>query len=153
MFEGAKRKHVSHAHDFVSPQIRVRHGALDDICESPPPARGGPRRRLRRCNWVRFLAVAGRRQQNRNLRCLRTPSGQLVFEAERAVAPGEELVAGFSQEEEDKEAEQDASSILANALMLRAITSLVTGKQEHCIFIFCRVLCAWEIDHYRHFIR
>ncbi len=74
-----------------------------------------------------------------NLRCLRTPSGQLVFEAERAVAPGEELVAGFSQEEEDKEADlQDASSILANALMLRAISSLVTGKQGHCgIIFFC----------------
>ena len=87
--------------------------------------------------------MAGRRQQNRNLRCLRTPSGQLVFEAERAVAPGEELVAGFSQEEEDKEAEQDASSILANALMLRAISSLVTGKQGHCgIFIFFAESCA-----------
>ncbi len=113
-----------------STQVRLLHGALDEISECSP---GG--RRVRRCNWVRFLATTEASPSRANLRPTRTadPEGSAApptgeFETTRPVAPGEELVAQFEPEQE--EGPGSGSSRLANSLLVRAVSNIVAGQQN-----------------------
>ena len=127
-------------------QIRSRFGALDEIVERQVG-------RLRKCSWVRFLRM---KQQSKreaeieeealrnsppsnseesksspNLCCSRLPSGHVIYETLAEIPPHCELVADFSSA-----AVQDGSHDLipalelANSMLLRALSELMSGKQD-----------------------
>ena len=83
-------------------------------------------RRIRRCNWVRFLARADEDRRPANLR--RVGPGSAQFEITRTVEPGEELVASFGEGEDEEGEVDDPRERLANELLIRAISSIVSGK-------------------------
>ena len=101
-------------------QVRMLHGGVDEIAEL------GCGRRVRRCNWIRFLARA--EDKTANLACKRA-NGQFVFEAVRNVEKGEEIVVSFN---DDKKTEAEPpltnNSILANAMFAKAISSLMSDS-------------------------
>ncbi len=65
-----------------------------------------------------------------NLRCVRTQLGQLTLEAERDICVGEELVVRFPDDNKVEMEEDAKRNMLANALLLGAISSIVSGQLD-----------------------
>lgn len=99
-------------------------GALDEIVEEQNSGR-----KFRRCNWVRFVRTSGNSETEANARLVTDASGQVVFEVTaEVISPGTELVVSFGNDHETKENRFSANLLLANAMLLKAISTIMSGN-------------------------
>ena len=114
-------------------------------------------RRIRRCNWVRFLTVCENNSiegsLNANLQCYRNKAGQVVYEVLETLEPGTELISKFKLQDTScnnnnmEDCYKKPSSLvnyptgfnilyssqaIANMLLLDAISGIIKGNNiEH----------------------
>ena len=94
--------------------MRVLNGGLDEILEIGF-------RKIRKCNWVRFLRVAGP-QEVANVRCFRGEAGQTIFEVVEALQPRTELLVRFESQDDRN------NQLLSNGMLIKATSQLMSDS-------------------------
>ena len=100
-------------------QIRHRFGLYDEISEVLPG------RRLRQCNWIRFLRYSLVCNEEINVIGTKGPTGEPVFELIRDVGPKTELVAFFVPERPEEAFLLPAIQYLRHTLFKRLIDNVL----------------------------
>ena len=104
---------------FLFHQIRHRFGLYDEISEVLPG------RRLRQCNWIRFLRYSLVCNEEINVIGTKGPTGEPVFELIRDVGPKTELVAFFVPERPEEAFLLPAIQYLRHTLFKRLIDNVL----------------------------
>ena len=105
-------------YSFIA-QIRHRFGLYDEISEVLPG------RRLRQCNWIRFLRYSLVCNEEINVIGTKGPTGEPVFELIRDVGPKTELVAFFVPERPEEAFLLPAIQYLRHTLFKRLIDNVL----------------------------
>ena len=100
-------------------QVRHRFGLYDEISEVLPG------RRLRQCNWIRFLRYSLVCNEEINVIGTKGPTGEPVFELIRDVGPKTELVAFFVPERPEEAFLLPAIQYLRHTLFKRLIDNVL----------------------------
>ena len=144
--------------NFHSPIIH--NDSINYTSNNTDKSRTYQSRRIRRCNWVRFLTVCENNSiegsKNANLHCYRNKARQVVYEVLETLDPGTELISKFKFQDtscnnnniEDcyKKASSPvnyptgfnilySSQAIANMLLLDAISGIIKGNNmDHLNF-------------------
>ena len=100
-------------------QVRHRFGLYDEISEVLPG------RRLRQCNWIRFLRYSLVCNEEINMIATKGPTGEAIFELIRDVGPKTELVAFFVPERPEEAFLLPAIQYLRHTLFKRLIDNVL----------------------------
>ena len=109
-----------------------RYGCYDEIIHVPGEPEessksncSSNRRRIRRCNWPRFLSSTfeeERRRAGANLKCAKNPqNGQVVYETLENIAPNTDLVVDAVT------TRTDADTTELDSVISRAIAAFMQG--------------------------
>ena len=100
-------------------QIRHRFGLYDEISEVSPG------RRLRQCNWIRFLRYSLVYNEEVNVIGTKGPTGEPIFDLIKDVGPKTELVAFFVPERPEEAFLLPAIQYLRTTLFKRLIDNVL----------------------------
>ena len=100
-------------------QVRHRYGLYDEISEVLPG------RKLRQCNWIRFLRYSLVCNEEINVIGTKGPTGEPVFELIRDVGPKTELVAFFVPERPEEAFLLPAIQYLRHTLFKRLVDNVL----------------------------
>lgn len=119
-WKGTVRSDKLPVHDKL-PEFDIRHrfGLYDEISEVLPG------RRLRQCNWIRFLRYSLVCNEEINVIGTKGPTGEPVFELIRDVGPKTELVAFFVPERPEETFLLPAIQYLRHTLFKRLIDNVL----------------------------
>ena len=100
-------------------QVRNRFGLYDEISEVSPG------RKLRQCNWIRFLRYSLVYNEEVNLIGTKGPTGEPIFDLIKDVGPKTELVAFFVPERPEEAFLLPAIQYLRTTLFKRLIDNVL----------------------------
>ena len=100
-------------------QVRNRFGLYDEITEVSPG------RKLRQCNWIRFLRYSLVYNEEVNLIGTKGPTGEPIFDLIKDVGPKTELVAFFVPERPEEAFLLPAIQYLRTTLFKRLIDNVL----------------------------
>ena len=100
-------------------QVRHRFGLYDEISEVSPG------RKLRQCNWIRFLRYSLVYNEEVNLIGTKGPTGEPIFDLIKDVGPKTELVAFFVPERPEEAFLLPAIQYLRTTLFKRLIDNVL----------------------------
>ena len=100
-------------------QIRHRYGLYDEISEV------GPLRKIRQCNWIRFLRYSLVYSDAVNVVGTKGPTGEPVFELIKDIGPKTELIAFFVPERPEESFLLPAIQYLRHTLFKRLIDNVL----------------------------
>lgn len=104
---------------LIQLQIRHRFGLYDEISEVSPG------RRLRQCNWIRFLRYSLVYNEEVNVIGTKGPTGEPIFDLIKDVGPKTELVAFFVPERPEEAFLLPAIQYLRTTLFKRLIDNVL----------------------------
>ena len=100
-------------------QVRHRYGLYDEISEVSPT------RKIRQCNWIRFLRYSLVYSDAVNVVGTKSPTGEPVFELLKDIGPKTELIAFFVPERPEETFLLPAIQYLRHTLFKRLIDNVL----------------------------